>query len=1153
MSSSTIFVDHQPFFGRVEEQKQFRAALKDVLWASSEERYPYLFLLSGDAGIGKSTLVRRFCDITMRESPSRGEFGLLWVDCLQQGTRDWQANLTVGGEQIGAERVFEMLYRVAQEHQWDEYFERYQTILDRCHLAACEAAAALTAVDEQGLWVPLSGISAAEFAKMMRAQSSEQMRQSKAFELRALIEKRLRTKMLPEQFDLFIHPEEALALAMAEGLKRLAAKQPLVVVLDSYEVVAQADYWLQQVIEAAGSQIVWIIAGRHPFQQPNQAQSTPFINAHSYFPRRFIPINMQRLSTDEIQAYFSSPLFKRPLDEEALKAISRATRGIPLAVREAAEIWATGKPMSAIVGDTTEATPSGDIVQKMTERYLIHCINNEEDKHTLYTLALARGDDQLLQALLSQNNPTFDLAAYLHQLERRYTSVYSEKSRLHEEPAAFLLEDLRTRLRQASWVQRLVRQTLTLIEERLSILRQALPTIEARCQNESWIKAVIDKSYYLFWLNEEAAWRWLMPRFVESLAYNYNLKRALLRVIEDWKGYLSQESQQRINILQETEQELPIAHLFQLPPSEADLLAELSQLAEAGWLAGEGERERYAILSLRGANWLFQQQKYQEALHLYENVEVGLPAQGKELKRQLAEALLQLTVVFIWPNNQSGGIYSDEAERLLPKILEWLPEKPGAWYCLGANLNRAHQFGEAIAAFQRAIELEPTYISPYHGLGNIYDRLGQYEKAKASYQQAIELNPHNPFPHYGLGNVYRALREYDKAIASYERANSLEPSLGYPYHGLGQVYRELGRHDDAILAFQQAIYINPTDVYPHNSLAHVYRVLERYDDAIGVYQQASQIKPNDPYPHHGLGQVYRRLGRYDKAIAAFEQAIELDPLDTYPYNGLGHVYRALGHHEKAISAFQQATELEPSDSYAYKGLAEIYDELGHYQEALSAWEKASQLDPTDPAPYHELGLVYRTLGQFDKAIKAYQQAIAVDPEDAYPHHGLGNIYLTLGRYHEAEASYKRALELDPQNAFAHQNLATIYLHQSKLKQAQQQLRQRIRLLPDNTFTPLVTLGIISYHQNRRGTQKLFQQALANWEIAWQQQLQPPAELLENKAIAHFCLGETANAQQTLAAAIKETLPRHPTSFDRYNLLQSAPLPPKGIEKMIAML
>jgi tetratricopeptide (TPR) repeat protein len=1147
---STIFVDYQPFFGRVEEQQRFRAALEDVLNSTNEEKAPYLFWLSGDAGIGKSTLARRFCDITTRTQP-QGQFEVLWVDCLQQ---DWQANLSLGGELIGAERVFEMLYRVAQEHQWDEYFERYQTILHRCQMAEREAAAALTTVDEQGLWVPLSAISAADFAQMVRAQGSYEMQPSKTFDLQALIERRLRTKMLPQQFNLFIHPEEELALAMADGLKRLATKQPLVVVLDSYEVVAEADYWLQPVVEAAGSQVVWIIAGRHnALQQPTQAQTTPFINARSSFPRRFIVSHMERLSTDEIRAYFSTPLFERPLDEEGLNTISRVTRGIPLAVREAADIWATGKPMSAIVGDTTEATPSSDIVQKMTERYLVHCINNKEDKRTLYTLALARGDDQLLQALLSQNDPTFDLAAYLHQLERRYSSVYSEKSRLHEEPAAFLLEDLRTRLRQTSWVQSLVRQALTLIEERLTILRQAFPTIEARSQNEGWIKAVIDKSYYLFWLNFETAYQWLIPRFVESLAYNYNLKRALLRVMQDWKGYLSPESQQRINILQESEQELPI--LFKLPPSEAELLAQLSQLAEEGWLAGEGESEseRHAILSLRRANWLFQQQQYQQALHLYEKVEEGLPTQGEELKRQLAEALLQLTVVFIWPNNQSGGIYSYDAERILPKVLQWLPEKPGAWYCLGANLNRAHQYDEAIAAFHRAIELEPTYVSPYHGLGNIYDRLEQYDKAKGAYQQAIALSPDNPFPHYGLGNVYRALRLYDDAIASYEHANRLDASLGYPYHGLGQVYRELGRHDDAILAFQKAIYVNPTDVYPHNGLAHVYRALERYDEAIGAYQQASDINPSDPYPHHGLGQIYRRLGRYDKAIAAFEQAIKLEPTDTYPYNGLGHVYRALGHHHKAIRAFQQATDLDPLDAYAYKALAEAYDEVGHYQEALSAWQKASQLDPTDPAPYHELGLVYRTLGHFDKAIKAYQQAIPLDPNDAYPYHGLGNIYLTLGRYHEAEASYKRALDLDPQNAFAHQNLATIYLHQRKLKQAQHQLHQRIRLLPDNTFTSLLTLGVISYHQNVAGSQKLFQQALANWDIAWQQQLEPPAELLENKAIALFCIGEAASAEETLTHAIKQTLPRHPTSLDRYKLLQSAPLPPRGIEKMIQML
>jgi|YNPNPStandDraft_1061719.scaffolds.fasta_scaffold04871_7 hypothetical protein len=48
-----IDVDGKPFLGRVEEQKQFRAALQETLRPPRGETLPYVILLYGDGGIGR--------------------------------------------------------------------------------------------------------------------------------------------------------------------------------------------------------------------------------------------------------------------------------------------------------------------------------------------------------------------------------------------------------------------------------------------------------------------------------------------------------------------------------------------------------------------------------------------------------------------------------------------------------------------------------------------------------------------------------------------------------------------------------------------------------------------------------------------------------------------------------------------------------------------------------------------------------------------------------------------------------------------------------------------------------------------------------------------------------------------------------------------
>lgn len=51
MSNPPILVNNQPFFGRVEEQKVFRMALREVCRAPKHETLPYVFLLYGAGGI----------------------------------------------------------------------------------------------------------------------------------------------------------------------------------------------------------------------------------------------------------------------------------------------------------------------------------------------------------------------------------------------------------------------------------------------------------------------------------------------------------------------------------------------------------------------------------------------------------------------------------------------------------------------------------------------------------------------------------------------------------------------------------------------------------------------------------------------------------------------------------------------------------------------------------------------------------------------------------------------------------------------------------------------------------------------------------------------------------------------------------------------
>jgi predicted AAA+ superfamily ATPase len=73
MTDQPIYVDDELFLGRLDEQDRFRDALRTVMASTKSDDPPFIFLLYGEGGMGKSNLLRRFRDIAASEPPFERE------------------------------------------------------------------------------------------------------------------------------------------------------------------------------------------------------------------------------------------------------------------------------------------------------------------------------------------------------------------------------------------------------------------------------------------------------------------------------------------------------------------------------------------------------------------------------------------------------------------------------------------------------------------------------------------------------------------------------------------------------------------------------------------------------------------------------------------------------------------------------------------------------------------------------------------------------------------------------------------------------------------------------------------------------------------------------------------------------------------------
>lgn len=951
--------EREIFLARKEEQDRFREALRALRLHTSvmerirarvarkePEELPFVFLLYGEGGMGKSRLAARLGEIALHEPEFRDHFHVLRLDWEKRKYLD--LGLAVR-DSVSPETVFENIYFLFRDEHLDGQFAAYRKAVTDRGQAEKKVAQALSKIGgKSDRYSALRGLGVKGVSWLLRSQSPIPLSEGpteKAVETilkageetlslaREVASTLTRSALQAEEFDLFTRPNEMLARRLAEGIQTVAAVKPLVLVLDTYEIADRADPWLREVIKHAGPRVVWVLSGRDNLADSRRYGQEYFNGYRAEFPsERLRVFPLSEFSVGDVAEYFAFYTPERTSSGEDAAALHRATLGIPLAVHEAAAIWKAGRPLEDIVSNLPPRPARGKIVEMMTERFLLHCFNDPahpEDRARLYGVALAhRPDPDLLAAILASENLESDLS----DLERRYSFVFADEMKLHDVVQHFLREYLMQEVRRRSPEVRAIHERATAYLQAQREAREARAvTLEARVTDERWTVAVLGLVHHGFWLDEEQGWAALLPALLSGLVYDPSFAHALVETAEPFAVLWTERGKRQLKTLQSG---MP----WSADVNEMDaVLAEL-EASSRHWPDEGCDAERHALFALLRGRRLRRRGRYAEALAMYEEVERGLSEEGESLKQQLAAGLGDLARELMWPEGRRYAVYSAEAERILQKVVTWFPERQGAWYWLGMTFAKAGKHREAIATYQKAIELDPKYAFAYNGLGNVYYRIERPEEAVTAYKKAIELDPKFTVAHYNLGNVYSDLKRHEEAVTTYWKAIELDPKHAITYNDLGNVYYEIKRPEDAVTSYKKAIELDPKDPVSYYNLGNVYNDLKRYEEAITAYQKAVELDPEYAFVYNNLGNVYNDLKCYEEAITAYRKAIELDPKYVFAYNNIGNVYLALERSEDAIPAYQKVIELYPENAVVSMSLAVCYRNLGRDAEYTEQME-----------------------------------------------------------------------------------------------------------------------------------------------------------------------------------------------------------------------
>ena len=176
-----------------------------------------------------------------------------------------------------------------------------------------------------------------------------------------------------------------------------------------------------------------------------------------------------------------------------------------------------------------------------------------------------------------------------------------------------------------------------------------------------------------------------------------------------------------------------------------------------------------------------------------------------------------------------------------------------------------------IAVLQDALRQDPTDPLLYYNLGARLEKAGRYDDAMKLYRKAIQEGIANARLHSRLGDLLVRSGRKAEAIPEYEKAVQINPADVATQGNLATAYLEQGRLAEAERAFKAIMAVEPSSAAAQNGLGVL--AIQRQDgnSARAHFEKAVEFDPDLAEAQLNLGLLYKMAGDKARARACFEQ------------------------------------------------------------------------------------------------------------------------------------------------------------------------------------------------------------------------------------------------------------------------------------------
>ena len=287
-----------------------------------------------------------------------------------------------------------------------------------------------------------------------------------------------------------------------------------------------------------------------------------------------------------------------------------------------------------------------------------------------------------------------------------------------------------------------------------------------------------------------------------------------------------------------------------------------------------------------------------------------------------------------------------------PEVIATLRAPPAsteAYDAFRRGLHASYRFDQAglqqaVGHFRRALELDPSFVTPADALAAVFDILTEWqvlppsqgwEEARAAANLALQLDPESPGGHIILGNIH-TYYDWDRAAAARE--------------------------------INTALQLAPNNVFGLVVAAKERLVVGDWAESLRLLNLAISLDPFEPFLFAMRGILFQRTNCTSAAKKDFRRALEISPAYPRIRTHIAEVLLVEGNPEAALAELQQDTPR------SLRGLALVNHALKRHDESDAALARLVS-HRASIAPM-SIAQVYAFRGQIEKAFEWLERAIA---------------------------------------------------------------------------------------------------------------------------------------------------------------------------------